>query len=300
MVSINPTTYATPLQEGEEVITIAASSIVSDENSLRNGLEIFAKWGLLCRENNVIGRNWGYLAGDDTIRFNELHPDHSANLKVFARGGWGAARLLERRQPWQKGWLLGFSDVSSILLSRLASGFDGNIHGPLITSLPKEPEWSKERLRSILFGESIPDLHGVSWHNGIARGPLVACNLTVASHLLGSSHMPSLKGAILVLEDIGEEPYRIDRMLTQWRLSGLLQGLAGLAFGDFVKCENQFSNEETYGFEVNEILKERSKDLQIPVIADLPVGHSSANAALPLGREALIDGNKGLLRVFSS
>ena len=151
----------------------------------------------------------------------------------------------------------------------------------------------------LMFGEKIPDLYGDPWRGGVAVGPLVVANLTVASHLLGSSHMPDLKGVILVLEDIGEEPYRVDRMLTQWRLAGLLQDLAGLAFGNFTDCERQEERGNISGFEINEVLMERSGDLAIPVIANLPIGHCCGNAALPLGREAVIDGNKGILRIVS-
>ncbi len=301
MVFVNPEKVAKPLKKGDEVITVAASSVVTDKDAIIQGLKVFQDWGLVCRDHNVIGRHWGYLAGNDETRFKELHPQKSAPLKAFARGGWGAARLLERHQPWSEGWILGFSDVSSILLSRLSAGFGGGIHGPLVTSLSTEPEWSKQRLKSIFFGQNIPDLHGESWNKGIAEGPLVACNLTVASHLLGSQHMPNLKGAILVLEDIGEEPYRIDRMLTQWRLAGLLQNLAGLAFGNFQEfTEDKRNKRSVHSFEINEVLKERSIDLKIPIIANLPIGHCQGNAAIPLGRQAVLDGNKGLLKVIDS
>jgi len=125
-------------------------------------------------------------------------------------------------------------------------------------------------------------------------------NLTVASHLLGSRHIPNLKGAILILEDVGEAPYRIDRMLTQWRLAGLLQELAGLAFGKFTKCESPNNESEKRTFQVQEVLKERSKDLNIPIIGNLPIGHCCGNASLPLGRLALIDANEGRLSLLTS
>ena len=91
-------------------------------------------------------------------------------------------------------------------------------------------------MKSLLFGDFVPDLVGQSLNDGIATGPLVIANLTVASHLLGSSNVPDMKGAILVLEDIGEAPYRIDRMLTHWRLTGILHKLAGIGFGTFKNC----------------------------------------------------------------
>ncbi len=300
MPLIKSETITTRLKRGDEVLTIAVSSPVNNEHAVIEGLKIFEEWGLICQNKVIEGRHWGYFSGEDTLRYKELHQAKTSNLIAFAKGGWGSARLLERHQPWKKGWLLGYSDLSSLLLARLSAGYDGGIHGPLVSSLSKEPEWSKARLKSLLFKKEVPDLYGESWSGGIGQGPLIATNLTVASHLLGSHHMPSLKGAILVLEDIGEAPYRIDRMLTQWRLNGLLQKLSGLAFGSFVNCESDLENNDNQIFTLNEILKERCSDLSCPVIAGLPVGHCRGNAALPLGWLATLDGDKGVLSLQSS
>ena len=300
MVNIRPETFVTPLKHGDDVIISAPSSTVEDKESLLKGIQILEEWGLNCKPQNILGRSWGYLAGSDKIRYQELHPKESVPLIFCARGGWGAARLLEQPQQWKNGWLVGYSDISSILLSRLSDGFDGGVHGPLLTSLHCEPEWSKERLKAILFGLSIPDLNGESWRRGVASGPLVVTNLTVGSHLLGSRHIPNLKGAILILEDTNEEPYRIDRMLTHWRLTGLLKEISGIAFGDFKHCkEFNPKKEENNTFKIEEILKERCFDLDIPVIGNLPIGHCHGNAALPMGKKAMLDGNKGRLIVYS-
>ena len=297
MINIRTETLVTPLKHGDEVIIIAPSSMIRDENSLVRGIQILEEWGLNCRHQNLLRRSFGYLAGNDEIRYNELHPKESVPIIFCARGGWGSARLLEFPQHWKKGWFVGYSDISSLLLSRLSKGFDGGVHGPLLTSLCHEPRWSQERLRALLFGFPIPEIHGESWVKGIASGPLIVTNLTVGSHLLGSSHVPDLNGAILVLEDTNEQPYRIDRMLTHWRLTGLLGNLSGIAFGDFSKCKDLDQEKEETTFDIEEILKERCFDLGIPVIGRLPVGHCHGNAALPMGRTAIIDGNKGKLIV---
>ncbi len=294
MVFINSETIANPLKNNDQFDVVAVSSFIDQQEDLLNGLQVLTEWGLKCRSNDVLGKHWGYLADTDYKRHQNLHTSQEIPLKAFARGGWGAARVLEFDQPWKPGFLVGFSDVSAILLSRLAAGFDGGIHGPLITSLAKEPDWSKDRLRALLFGEPIPDLIGEGWFGGIAEGPLVICNLTVATHLLGSRHMPELKDAILVLEDIDEEPYRIDRMLTQWRLSGILQKLSGIAFGSFKGCETQ-EEDSIKTFKLNEVLKDRTMDLNIPVLSNLPIGHITGNAALPLGKQARLNANDGSL-----
>ena len=126
-------------------------------------------------------------------------------------------------------------------------------------------------------------------------------NLTVATHLLGTPHLPSLEGAILILEDVGEAPYRIERMLTHWRLSGALRPLAGLGFGSFEGCDeadSRASEPAERRFSVEQVLQERSLDLGIPVVARLPVGHTPGNAALPLGVRARLDGTRGRLQLF--
>jgi muramoyltetrapeptide carboxypeptidase len=126
---------------------------------------------------------------------------------------------------------------------------------------------------------------------------LLVGNLTVATHLLGTRHCPDLAGRVLLLEDIGEAPYRIDRLLTHWRLSGSLQQLAGLGFGRFEGCEAP-DDETRPGFSLEQVLRERSLDLGIPVVGGLPFGHGQPNAALPLGRTVRLDGRSGSLSVL--
>ncbi|RZO13881.1 MAG: LD-carboxypeptidase [Synechococcus sp. MED-G135] len=285
-----------PLRKGDAVHVVAASSAFDDPEALYQGLEVLSRWGLKTDPTGIPRRRWGYLAGEDHERRNDLHPVPAAPLLACARGGWGAARLLEQPIHWRPGWLLGFSDVTALLLARFSAGLDGSIHGPLLSTLAAEPDWSQQRLKDLLFGQPLPDLQGISWASGTARGPLIAANLTVASHLLGSPHMPGLSGAILILEDVGESPYRIDRMLTHWRLTGALHKLSGLGFGRFSGCED---DEDSDGFACAEVLQERSLDLGIPVVADLPLGHGpGGNAALPIGREACLDGDRGHLRLL--
>ena len=157
-----------------------------------------------------------------------------------------------------------------------------------------EPAWSQQRLRGLLQGEAPEPLQGSGWGGGKACGPLLAGNLTVATHLLGSQHCPDLQGAILLIEDVGEAPYRIDRLLTHWRLCGALQQLAGIGLGSFEGCERA-SDEERPGFSLEQVLRERTSDLGIPVVADLPFGHGEQNAALPLGLQVELDGASGSL-----
>ncbi len=288
------------LSVGDEVMVIATGSAIQDEDQLLKGIKIFEEWGLKCIEQKIASRNWNDLAGNDLERNQDLNPDIKAPLMACARGGWGSARLLEKSQAWETGWLLGFSDTTSILLGRLAAGFYGCIHGPLVTSLYTEPEWSKERLHSLLFGNPLAPLIGGSLVKGKATGPIVVANLTVATHLIGTPFFPDLEGTILVLEDVGEAPYRIDRMLTHWRLAGIFQKIAGLGFGQFTSCISSEKTQKENDLQLKEILKERTADLEIPVLEGLPIGHGKGgNASIHLGSIAELDGGKGILNVYS-
>ena len=300
-----------PLRPGDRVRLVAASSALDAAEGLMAGLAVLESWGLQPEGDplSLPQRRWGYLAGRDAQRLADLSPDQAQGspppaLLACVRGGWGAARLLEHRPRAGAPWLLGFSDVTSLLFDRVAQGLGGGIHGPLLTTLAAEPPWSQERLRALLFGEPLADLEGEIWRRGVAEGPLLAANLTVATHLLGTPHLPPLAGAILVLEDVGEAPYRIERMLTHWRLSGALQQLAGIGFGQFSNCDDGTADEPAAGdaprrFSLEQVLRERSGDLGIPVLAGLKVGHINGNAALPLGVLARLDAERGRLSLLA-
>ncbi len=295
-----------PLRRGDGVRLVAASSALQESERLEAGLALLNDWGLRVEAPAApfVGRRWGYLAGRDEERGEDLAPlpcegpHPPASLFACVRGGWGSARLLERALPQPPGWLLGFSDVTSLLWDRVARGQGGGIHGPLLTTLAAEPEWSQERLRRLLFGEPLADLEGESWMGGVAEGPLLVANLTVATHLLGTPHLPDLNGTILILEDVGEAPYRIDRMLTHWRLVGALRRLGGIGFGSFLDCDDAPRRAEgprEHRFSLEEVLRERTADLGVPVVGGLAVGHAPGNAALPLGVAARLDGRRGRL-----
>ena len=294
---MNTRPWPRSLQAGDRVQLAAASSALQGDaiSRLEAGIVVLERWGLEVEPHRNLQRHWGYYAGTDPERLEDLQPN--APLVACIRGGWGSARLLERPLAEERHWLLGFSDVTSLLWARQAAGLPGGIHGPMVTTLGAEPEWSQERLRALLFGEALPPLQGTVWSPGQAEGPCLAGNLTVATHLLGTPHLPDLSGAILLFEDIGEAPYRIDRMLSHWRLSGALQQIAGLGFGSFSDCEGDEDDARNpqRSFGLQAVLQERCGDLGIPVIADLPFGHRCGNAAIPIGRRGRLDGERGQL-----
>ena len=241
-------------------------------------------------------QQWGYLAGTDRDRRHELTmglKDPECKGILCGRGGYGGARLLEdwHWPPTAAKWVIGFSDITSLLWS-LAQQKVAGVHGPVLTTLADEPEWSVQRLFDCIEGRPLAPLTGTGWGEGKARGVLLPANLTVATHLLGTTVQPQLTDVILALEDVAEAPYRIDRMLTQWRTSGALQSVKAIALGRFSQCQ---APPGIPSFTVEEVLRDRLGDLGIPIVSDLPFGHRGANAALPVGWPACLDGKRGTL-----
>ncbi|MGB3640209.1 MAG: LD-carboxypeptidase [Rivularia sp. (in: cyanobacteria)] len=297
-----------PLQPGDLLRVIAPSGALREMEALQRGVEIWRSRGYQVEVIPEIEDRWGYLAGNDENRRNHLAAawqDPECRGILCARGGFGTTRILEEwtwmlqnqetpSAPDPK-WLIGFSDITALLWSLYKAGISG-VHAPVMTTLAEEPTWSIQRLFNLVEGKALEPLKGKGWGGGIASGKLLPANLTVATHLLGTPMQPELDGVILAIEDVGEAPYRIDRMLTQWRMSGALSKIAGVALGSFTRCE---APANIPSFSVSEVLRDRLGDLGIPVVSDLPFGHQAPNAALPVGVIATLDASEGVLTVNS-
>ena len=245
---------------------------------------------------DAVRQQWRYFSGTDADRVRELEAawnDPSIEGVLYVGGGWGGARVLEAgfRFPQRAIWSVGFSDSSSLLLAQWAAGLAGAIHG---SSGGPDERW--QRTAALLSGEPVPALIGSPVRSGVGIGPLIVTNLTVATHLIGTPWLPKLTGAILVLEDVGEAPYRVDRMLTHWRSAGLLRDLAGVACGRFSWKKDDILPGD---FTMDEILEQRLGDLGIPLVMNLPLGHGRPNMALPIGQEARLDGGRGELNLLN-
>ncbi|MDJ0576354.1 MAG: LD-carboxypeptidase [Xenococcaceae cyanobacterium MO_234.B1] len=285
------------LQPGDLVKAIAPSGALKEFEALKQSIEIWRSQGYRVELGNYWDSRDSYLAGTDTQRRQALAAaweDPECKAILCIRGGYGSARLLED-WTWNlevtPKWIIGFSDVTSLLWSLAKVGIAG-IHAPVLTTLATEPEWSQKRLFNYLAGHTLETLKGRGWNHKIAEGVLLPANLTVATHLLGTPLQPAWEGVILALEDVTEYPYRIDRMLTQWRLMGVLQQVRGIALGRFSRCK---PSPGTNSWTVEAVLRDRLKDLDIPIISELPFGHDGANAALPVGHRVQLNAQQGEL-----
>lgn len=289
------------LKPGDLLQVIAPSGALREVEAFHQGVEIWRKRGYRVAISADIDNRWGYLAGKDgdrTFQLLNAWQDLECRGILCARGGYGSARLLEVKSgefifdsAFPSKWLIGFSDITALLWSLSTVGVAG-VHAPVLTTLAKEPDWSIQRLFDLVERHAVTPLVGTGWGGGSARGTLLPANLTVATHLLGTPLQPDLDGVILALEDVTEAPYRIDRLLTQWRLSGALTKVRGIALGRFSRCEPP---PNISSLTIEEVLRDRLSDLSIPVVSDLPFGHDGANAALPVGIPVQLDGDTGIL-----
>ena len=288
--------WPTPLRAGSRVAAVAPGTWLEPGDPtlalLRQRCEAQG-WQL--RTPQELSGRWRWFSATDAMRSQALRrawldPEVEAIFCVGA--GWGSARVLEQGWaiPPTARWCVGFSDCSALLLAQAAAGGRGGIHGWFGGAAD---QW--QRLVDLLEARPVAPLQGRPEQGGVAEGPLVVSNLTIATSLIGTPWLPDLRGAVLVIEDTGEAPYRIDRLLTQWRTSGLLRGVAGIGLGRFSWAHDDVLPGD---FSMEEILRERLRPLGLPLISGLPVGHGVPNLALPLGRRARLDGRTGTLTLL--
>ncbi|MEW6262059.1 MAG: LD-carboxypeptidase [Thermodesulfobacteriota bacterium] len=238
-----------------------------------------------------------YLAGSDRNRirtFTALAGNKRVSAIMAIRGGYGSLRLLDRLDlgmiQERPKIIIGFSDLTALLLHLYRTVGLVTFHGPMAASLAEADEDTAGHLRRLITGQRVFPLPleaaGII-KPGRAEGYLLGGNLTMIVHLLAAGRLPDLKDAILFLEDTGEAPYRLDRMLTTLRLAGILDRLRGLIFGRFEDCGTQE--------EIDRVLRLALVKFAGPVVTGFPLGHGRRNLALPLGPLAVLDTRAGLL-----
>jgi muramoyltetrapeptide carboxypeptidase len=278
------------LQRGDRVAVIAPASGFErgpfDSGLARVGARYRAEYG------PGVFERYRYLAGSDVRRFDELTAalaDPGIRALFCARGGYGATRLLTRladcAPPGAPKLLIGFSDITALHLWLQAHG-RRSIHGPVLTQLGRLPEATAERLFALLESpRPAAALEGTATYvGGVAQGALLGGNLSVFSRLLGTPFMPPLDGAILLLEDHGERPYRLDRMWTHLQLAGVFARVRAIALGSFTSCE-----EPQASYTSTEVLRELAQSTGLPCAAGFPIGHGDVNEPVPLGVRVRLD-----------
>jgi muramoyltetrapeptide carboxypeptidase len=198
--------------------------------------------------------------------------------------------------------LIGFSDITALHQWQQRHGFI-SIHGPVLTQLGRLGQPTRERLFSVLESDS-PAKHlagTATFVDGTAEGPLLGGNLSVFTRLLGTPFMPNLDGAILLLEDVGERPYRLDRMWTHLELAGVFRKISGIALGSFTGCEErEHRAQQEVSYTSEDLLRELAAATGLPCVAGFPIGHGDINEPVPLGVRVRLDGATGRLTFLES
>jgi len=278
------------LKPGDTVAVIAPAGPVSP-SEIQPGIDLLTVSGFHVLTGDHLHDRQDYLAGHDTDRLEDLHAvlrDKSVRAVLCARGGYGIHRLLGRVdfRLFRKNpkILVGYSDITALLLAVQKRTGLVTFHGPMLKDLSKSGKRNFRALLDLISHGLTPtlDLGKAELLNpGRAEGRLLGGNLSLMTHLVGTRFMPDLKGAILFVEDRGEPSYRIDRMLAHLRLSGVLKGISALLAGRFEDCGERDV--------IDQLLLDAVRDPGIPVVSGLPFGHGKENITLPMGLPAVLE-----------
>ena len=305
-----------PLVKGDTIGLVSPSSATDDSFNLQLAREAMEAFGFKVKAGPHLGSRYGHLAGTDAERagdLNAMFADPEVRAIVCVRGGSGAARLLPlldydaiRRNPKV---LLGYSDITALHCAIQARTGLVTFHGPIGSG-----SWNRfnvEQFQRVLLDRELVEYRNkleqgdelvprqnriVTIRGGKARGQLVGGNLTVLTALAGSPYLPDFTGKILFLEDVGEAPYRIDRMFSTLKLMGALDRIAGLVFGECTDCKPG----DGYGsLTLEQILDDHVRPLGIPAYRGAMIGHIREQFIVPVGGEVELDADAGSFRLLS-
>jgi muramoyltetrapeptide carboxypeptidase len=307
---LSPNTIFKPprLQVGDIVGLIAPAGIV-DSKDIEAAEKLFSQLGLKVKQGKHILDRYGYLAGKDSDRaddVNSMFSDREIIAIIAMRGGWGCNRILPllnysliRSHPKI---LMGYSDITTLLLAINARSRLITFHGAVATSTWNQ--FTVDYFKRVLF-----DAEAVTMQNsptgevriqiiapGKARGKLIGGNLSVLTAMVGSPYLPSWNKSILFVEEIGEDVYRVDRMLTQLKTAGILNQIAGFIFGQCTNC----SLGDEPSFTLMQVLQDHILPLGIPAWYGSMIGHIKDKFTVPIGVEVEIDANLGTIRMLEA
>jgi muramoyltetrapeptide carboxypeptidase len=305
------------LRRGDTVGLVAPAMFSDDLAEIEAVKGTISGMGLVPRVGRYVTARYGYLAGTDRQRaedINAMYADDAVRAVFAVHGGWGSARLFPfldwdviRRNPKL---LIGSSDVTALHLAFAARVGFPTIHAPNAANGWQQITWSS--FWSLAFAADTPlfrnpDASGLDplgqerWrtttiHPGKAVGKLVGGNLSVLASLVGTPWLPDFEGSILFLEETGEAEYRIDRMMTQLGLAGILRKAAGIVFGQCTRCTSGIANYS--GFTVPQLLQQHLAPLGVPAFHGANIGHVANQLAMPVGVRAEIDASAGTIRIL--
>lgn len=283
-----------------DTIGIIAPASVEETDKIKRGIEVIKNLGFNVKEGQYIYNNWGYFAGRDEERAYDLMNmflDKDVHMILCVRGGYGAMRLLPyidfeiiKKNPKI---FSGYSDITVLLNTFSQETGLISFHGPMVTSELTEKYTIESFINTISNGYTSYTIKNpahipMEYYNGEeVMGNLVGGNLCLICSTLGTPYEIQTKNNILFIEEVGETPYKIDRMLTQLLLAGKLQQAKGIILGQFTSCEKEIY--DSCDFSLMEVLKDRIFSLKKPTMANFMAGHSYPKITLPIGAEVKLN-----------
>jgi muramoyltetrapeptide carboxypeptidase len=298
------------LKKGDTIGICASAGAIHDVNDITTFIQVLKEHGFEVKEGVNTRTKYGYFSAEDQLRaaeFMDMICDTSIKAIFFTRGGWGCARILPlldfdliQKNPKI---IMGFSDISSLLNAITAKTGLITFHGPNGNATWNEFSWKSidevlSNGNAFLYQTpTIPsiDTPPVTIVSGKAEGELFGGNLSVMTGLLGSEYLPDWTGKILFFEEVLEEPYRIDRMLTQWKLNGVFDQVNGIVLGQFRKCVPE---EPEWSFSLMEVLVQHFGNLKIPVYAGFLLGHVKNKHSIPIGAQVVLDADEWTIQLL--
>ncbi len=301
------TTKPQYLKKGDKVYLITPSGFASEEK-INKAIENVKSLGLEVKFSEKIYAKYGYLAGTDEERLEDLHyafanPDIKAVFCV--RGGYGATRLLDKidyklikKNPKI---FVGFSDITALHSAFLTKTGLVGIHG--IVGASNFSDYTRSQLENLLFSTQenykLPCHDGEVITHGNTKGIVVGGNLSLLVSLIGTEFLPSFRNKIVFIEEIAEPPYKIDRMLTHLLMSTDLKNANAFIFGTFNKCDlENFDIPPENSLTVKQIIKEKFSDFEKPVLYNLNFGHIDNACIFPIGVEVSVNTEKKEITVI--
>lgn len=290
------------LRKGDAVGVVATAKKVHKAHTLQ-GIEILKSWGLNVLVGEYVFAEHQQFAGSDQQRaedFQAMIDNEDIKAIFLVRGGYGSTRIIDQidfssLNKFPK-WICGFSDITAIHSHLFRLGI-ASIHAPMPSFFYALDEKPLNWFRDLVFGKKLAlevEQHTLN-RNGQIGGKLVGGNLSIICHTIGTASEINTEGNILFIEDVGEQLYNLDRMMVQLKRAGFLANLAGLIVGQFTDMKD----DDPFGQDANEIVKEHVKEFQYPVAFNFPIGHTNMNHAVPIGVACKLDvnDNSSLLRL---
>jgi len=302
------------LRKGDTIGIISPASSPDDLSRINKGVNYLERLGYQVEVGKNVGKYLGYLAGTDEERVNDLHDmfnNKNISAIICVRGGYGSPRLLDkidyriiRNNPKI---FVGYSDITALQLAFFRKANLVTFGGPMlavdfhseINQYTEENFWrivtSTKKLDKVVLpnGEELSIIK-----KGKTTGEITGGNLSLILSLVGSSYLPKLKNKILFLEDIDEAPYKIDRMLNQLSVTGILNKISGLLLGEFTNCIEKDGDKKTLSLE--DVFEKYLRNLHCPVIKNFPHGHREANFTIPFGVKTKLNADKNYIEFLES